>query len=111
MIEGVDPELVIRLLLNVSGWLLGLCMLLIVGIVGFFVAWNRRQDAAIARVNKVVTEYREAATYLRRLGEHNIPDAWKEADKAKDLLVQTLTKMVMGFCSKNACLDDEEPSK
>jgi hypothetical protein len=101
MIEELDPAVVIRLLLNISGWLLGLCTILLVGIVGFFVAWQRRQDSTIAQLRDELTEYREAAAYIKRLGDHNIPDAWKEADRSKDLLIEKLTSLCLGFCGKS----------
>lgn len=111
MIEGLDPEVVIRLLLNISGWLLGLCMLLLVGIVGFFVAWQRRQDTKLSALEKELTEYKEAAAYIRQLGDHNIPDAWKEADRSKDLLIEKLTALCLGFCGKSVDKLNEESKK
>jgi hypothetical protein len=99
----VDAAQLIQLLVSIIGWLSALCILLLGGTCGFFIAWQRRQDAALGKQQKELTSYRETAEYLKRIGEHNIPDAWKEADKSKDLLITTLTTMIMGFCGQNSC--------
>lgn len=77
-----------------------LVVLFAAGILGFFVAWQLRQDRELLKIRKEITEYAKTADYLKRTVEHNVPDAWKEADKSKDLLVKTLTELVVRTCGE-----------
>jgi hypothetical protein len=40
--------------------------------------------------------------FIKGLAEHNFPDAWKEADKSKDLLIENLTRLCTDICIKNS---------
>lgn len=111
MTEGVDPTALIDLLSRLLGWVTGLGILLLGSMIGFFVAWQRRQDSRISDIGSQLTEYKEAAAYLMRIGEKNIPDAWKEADKSKDLLIEKLTTLCLRFCEKrvtDGCLSSTD---
>jgi gas vesicle protein len=90
----IDVAVAIRVLMELS-------VLLIGGIIAFLVAWQLRQDKKIEEMRTLLIEIQETAKAIKGLAEHNIPDAWKESDKAKDMLIENLTKLCIDVCAKN----------
>jgi hypothetical protein len=91
----ITSAVVIRILLELS-------VLLVGGIVAFIIAWELRQDRKIDKLELEQREVRELIKFVKEMSEHNFPDAWKEADKSKDLLIENLTRLCTDICAKNS---------
>lgn len=91
----ITSDVVIRILLELSIVFVG-------GLVAFLIGWLIRHDREIAKLREDNAKFKEEADHLRFIADRNIPDAWKESDKAKDTLIASLTKLCTDVCAKNS---------
>lgn len=98
----MDTMFIIRILAE-------LVVVLIAGILAYMAAWQLRQDSSIRELREETKTLSKSVHYVEHLAEHNIPDAWENADKARDTLIENLTRLCLRTCEPKAQSPQKPP--
>lgn len=78
----------LRVLIEISVVLVG-------GLLAYIATWQLRQDQSIREIREDLIKLKEVIQDHDRIITRNIPDAWTSADKARDALTESLTRLCL----------------
>lgn len=84
----MDTAFLVRILIEVSVVLIG-------GLMAYIAAWQLRQDKSIGEIRSDLVEIKACVQDHDRIMTRNIPDAWESADKARDMTIESLTRLCL----------------
>jgi len=84
----MDISFLIRILIELSVVLIG-------GLMAYIAAWQLRQDKSIKDIHDDLVEMKACVQDHDRIITRNIPDAWESADKARDMTIESLTRLCL----------------